>query len=76
MTLSKVDLKIDPNTAHRADDADLQVRVYGVDADRVAYVVRAVNAHEALVAMLQRLVDEKMRPSLEEEIRDLLRSLR
>ena len=43
--------------------------------EQAALIVRAVNAHEALVAMVQRLVDEKMRPSLEEEIRDLLRSL-
>ena len=51
-----LNLKIDPYSDFEADDEDLETKVIGVDPARVAYIVRAVNAHEALVAIVEALM--------------------
>lgn len=74
-----LNLKIDPIISRKADDQDLLTQVFSRDPERLAYVVRAVNNYEALVAMVETLIgairDEDDSFDVKYDARKLLASL-
>lgn len=56
-------LKVDPTIDRKADDEDLLTQVFSRDPARLAYVVRAVNAHADLVKALEGMCEEQRHPS-------------
>lgn len=56
-------LKVDPYNDELADDEDLVTSVDSRDPKRTAYIVRAVNAHAALVSALEAMCEEQRHPS-------------
>lgn len=51
-----INLKVDPVNSRQAHDEDLRIHVLSRDEPPIPFIVRAVNNHDALVAMVRRLI--------------------
>lgn len=64
-----IHLKVGPNTAHEAHSADLDAHVLSRDPAKTAFIVRAVNHHEALVDIARAMAAEMTSDSTGDMIR-------